>query len=83
MADHFGFGLRGKHVRLAAIGQNPQEKPTRQMGGSRPAQMIAPLKAKLIGVEMGSMTSWVSVSLMDMGSTLCVVLGAQPIQAPH
>ena len=29
------------------------------------------------------MTSWVSVSLMDMGSTLCVVIGARPIQAPH
>ena len=38
---------------LPAIGQNPQEQPARQMGGSRPAQMVPPLEAKRVGVEIG------------------------------
>jgi hypothetical protein len=38
---------------LNALGEDPREQPTRQMGGRGPAQMIAPLQAKLIGVEIG------------------------------
>jgi hypothetical protein len=33
------------------ISENLQKQPSRQMGGSRPAQMIAPLETKLVPVE--------------------------------
>ena len=38
---------------LDPIGQNPPEQPARQMGGSDPAQMIAPLEAKLVDAKVG------------------------------
>ena len=38
---------------LNALGEDPRELPTRQMGERGPAQMIAPLQAKLIAVEIG------------------------------
>ena len=39
--------------RLTPISQNPQEQPARQVSRSRAAQMITPLKTKLVGVEGG------------------------------
>jgi hypothetical protein len=39
--------------RLTPISQNPQEQPARQVSRSRAAQVIAPLKMKLVGVEGG------------------------------
>ena len=38
---------------LNALGEDPREQPTRQMGRRAPAQMIAPLQPKLIRVEIG------------------------------
>ena len=37
----------------ASIRQDPDEQPRRQMGGRGPAQMVAPLQAKPICVEIG------------------------------
>jgi hypothetical protein len=39
--------------RLTPLSQNPQEQPARQVSRSRAAQMITPLKTKLVGVEGG------------------------------
>ena len=38
---------------LDAIAEHAREKRSRKMGGSEPAQMVSPLKAKLVGVEAG------------------------------
>ena len=38
---------------LDPIGEHTHEQPSRKMGGSDPAQMVSPLKAKLIQVEAG------------------------------
>ena len=54
--------------RLTPISQNPQEQPARQVSRSRAAQMITPLKTKLVGVEGGkaaTAASSVSASLGD------------------
>ena len=37
---------------LDPIGQDPQEQPTRQMGGRDPAQVVAPLQTKPLHVEI-------------------------------
>ncbi len=42
-------GCRG----LDPIGEHAHEQPSRDMGGSDPAQMVTPLEAELIDVEAG------------------------------
>jgi len=37
---------------LDPISQDPQEQPTRQMGGREPAQVVAPLQTKPFHVEI-------------------------------
>jgi hypothetical protein len=46
------FVEAAKRVGLNAIGQHPQEQPPGQMGGRGPAQVVAPLQAKPIHVEI-------------------------------
>jgi uncharacterized protein DUF3489 len=39
---------------LDPIGEHAHEQPFREMGGSDPAQVVSPLEAKLIRVEVGN-----------------------------